>query len=495
MAAAAGSAVPTSDDDACVRAWAESGAMKLTGLRDGAPSVAPAGIARPLSALSGAFSSATIMLGRRVDADALALTTQRSAFTRAARNGDVSVGGSARMLQAADGWIALNLPRDSDVAALPALLSLAGEIVSGSAGQSASRCDPSEGLTIDRAGSDDPGQATDSRELVLRDGPSTHFGRCSCARRAKAIRTLVQDRPNDARAQSCARCDWTLIAAAVKSLHASEVVDAAALLGLAAARVADTEPQARPWTLNWEGPAKMRCNRPPVVVDLTSLWAGPLAGALLARSGCRVIKVESEARSDAARRENPQFFERLNSAKETVTLALPEPRAVKRLTSLMLSADLVLDSSRPRVMQQWGIDPVEIVRAGTAWVSITGYGRGGRHSNRIAFGDDAAVSAGLVVDGDPPLFVADAIADPISGLAAAVIAARLLASRRRALADVSLVSVAAWAVGRAGERIERPIMRTPRGWAVRLRDGLVPVRSPFDGASARALNPQEAQQR
>ena len=38
------------------------------------------------------------------------------------RGGDVSVGGSARFARVADGWVVLNLPRPSDVAALPALV-------------------------------------------------------------------------------------------------------------------------------------------------------------------------------------------------------------------------------------------------------------------------------------------------------------------------------------------------------------------------------------
>ena len=37
------------------------------------------------------------------------------------------------------------------------------------------------------------------------------------------------------------------------------------------------------------------------VVDLSSLWAGPLCGALLARAGCDVVKVESVARPGAAK--------------------------------------------------------------------------------------------------------------------------------------------------------------------------------------------------
>ena len=42
-------------------------------------------------------------------------------------------------------------------------------------------------------------------------------------------------------------------------------------------------------------PARPRLGQASVVVDLTSLWAGPLAGGLLAEAGCRVLKVESDS--------------------------------------------------------------------------------------------------------------------------------------------------------------------------------------------------------
>jgi crotonobetainyl-CoA:carnitine CoA-transferase CaiB-like acyl-CoA transferase len=51
---------------------------------------------------------------------------------------------------------------------------------------------------------------------------------------------------------------------------------------------------------------------------------------------------------------------------------------------------------------------------------ITGYGTVGSSATRVAFGDDAAVAGGLVGwDGHTPCFIGDAIADPLTGLAAA----------------------------------------------------------------------------
>ena len=281
--------------------------------------------------------------------------------------------------------------------------------------------------------------------------------------------------------------NWDEIESRIAVMAAAEVVEQGSVLGLAVAAIGATPVPQLPWSVQCEGPGRPRRGRAPVVVDLTSLWAGPLAGALLAEAGCRVLKVESELRPDGARRGPAGFFDLLNDGKEHLSLALPEREALDKLWELIAGADLVLEASRPRVMQQWGIDPDDVVAAGTAWVSITGHGRRGRHSNRVAFGDDAAASGGLVVRGDPPMFVGDAIADPIAGLAAASAAAQLLSECRAALVDVSLAGVSAWVVGLAGNGIERPVVRQGSGWAVELAAGRVEVRAPSAAAASSSV--------
>lgn len=276
---------------------------------------------------------------------------------------------------------------------------------------------------------------------------------------------------------------WSEIESRIAAMAVTEVVEQGSQLGLAVAGVGATGAPQQPWSVRSDGPGRRRRGRAPLVVDLTSLWAGPLAGGLLAEAGCRVLKVESAFRPDGARRGPAGFFDLLNGGKEVVSLDLPAPGAVDELRELFAHADVVLEASRPRVMQQWGIDPEQVVAAGTAWVSITGHGRRGPHSNRVAFGDDAAASGGLVVPGDPPLFVGDAVADPIAGLAAASVAAHLLAERQAALVDVSLASASAWAAGRAGASIDRPVVRAGSGWAVELPDGPVPVKPPVVSTS------------
>jgi crotonobetainyl-CoA:carnitine CoA-transferase CaiB-like acyl-CoA transferase len=118
-----------------------------------------------------------------------------------------------------------------------------------------------------------------------------------------------------------------------------------------------------------------------------------------------------------------------------------------------MAADVVVEASRPRALEQLGIvaEAVLATAAGggpRVWVSITGYGRAAPGRDRVAFGDDAAVAGGLVVwDEAGPCFLADAVADPCAGLVAAAAVLRALAAGGRWLLDVSMRDVAAHLAG------------------------------------------------
>jgi crotonobetainyl-CoA:carnitine CoA-transferase CaiB-like acyl-CoA transferase len=187
-----------------------------------------------------------------------------------------------------------------------------------------------------------------------------------------------------------------------------------------------------------------------LVVDLSALWAGPLCGALLAEAGARVVKVESTARPDGARSGPAAFFDLLNHRKRSVALDLRARDGVQALRELLQAADVVIEASRPRALEQLGIDADELLATAgpRVWVSITGHGRTAPQRDWVAFGDDAAVAGGLVAwDDDGPCFCADAVADPATGLVAAAAALDALATGGRWLLDVALARVAAHLAG------------------------------------------------
>jgi hypothetical protein len=210
-----------------------------------------------------------------------------------------------------------------------------------------------------------------------------------------------------------ARADpWLVIAATVAIRPATAVVARARLLGLAAAVLGERPPPSLwhglPVSATRLGEATPLAGTP-AVVNLSSLWAGPLCARILAAAGASV----------------------------TVPDAITE--------DALVAADVVIEGSRPRALEQRGIDARDIVRRGPrVWLSITGHGRTEPERNWIGFGDDAAVAGGLVTwaDGIPDFF-ADAAADPLTGITAAAAVKEALALGGRWLIDCNLSGVAA----------------------------------------------------
>jgi crotonobetainyl-CoA:carnitine CoA-transferase CaiB-like acyl-CoA transferase len=218
--------------------------------------------------------------------------------------------------------------------------------------------------------------------------------------------------------------------------------------------------------------ASARTNQVPVVADLSALWAGPLAAQLLGRAGAQLVTVEDVNRPDGARRGPAQFYHHLHADSAVLRLDLQSPAGRAALLSLVRDADIVIEASRPRALRRMGLVAEDLVaeRPGRTWVSITGYGREAFDGNRVAFGDDAAVAGGLVgfdATGGP-VFCADAVADPLTGLRAAIAVVSSQLAGGGHLIDVAMAGVSA-DVARpgGGSTVAHPITRTSDGrWAV-----------------------------
>jgi hypothetical protein len=176
--------------------------------------------------------------------------------------------------------------------------------------------------------------------------------------------------------------------------------------------------------------------RAPRVVDLSALWAGPLAGHLLWLAGADVVKVESRTRPDAMRDGNNMFYGLLNQGKASVVLDFRDANDQQALLSLIATSDIIIEAARPRALAQLGIDAAGIVRStpGLVWLTITGHGATGEAASWVGFGDDCGVSGGLsaalrAASGRTG-FVGDAIADPLTGILAALVAWEAWTSRQ-----------------------------------------------------------------
>ena len=220
--------------------------------------------------------------------------------------------------------------------------------------------------------------------------------------------------------------DWTGAARLAAERTTDALVERGRLLGLAIAASSNVVSPVSPFIVQQLAPVRLPARADPLVVDLSALWAGPLAASLLGMAGARVIKVESVQRPDGARLGHAGFFELLNAGKDCAAFDFASADDLARLQRLVDSADIVIEGSRPRALAQLGISAAAFVQRGGTWVSITAHGRSGAGGEHIGFGDDAAIAGGLgaaMQSGwGETLFAGDAIADPLTGITAALAA-------------------------------------------------------------------------
>ncbi|MEW9854340.1 CoA transferase [Novosphingobium rhizovicinum] len=285
--------------------------------------------------------------------------------------------------------------------------------------------------------------------------------------------------------------DNDAIARAARLHDCAELVKRGRDLGLPVAS-ADETPVCRPVEVLVRGAVR---HRDPghrlLVVDLSAIWAGPLAGHLFWLVGAEVVKVESLSRPDLIRRDDPATFDLINQGKANIVVDFADPTQKAKLIDLIRRADVVIESSRPRALRHLGIDAEALVpeQPGLVWLSVTGHGARDEAANWTGIGNDCAVAGGLSramadVTGEIG-YVGDAIADPLTGITTALEGWRALATGEARRIGLSMSAIVASAI--AEERLfnEEALTRELRNWgaaqgklfpAVRRRPLLAPVR-------------------
>jgi hypothetical protein len=311
-----------------------------------------------------------------------------------------------------------------------------------------------------------------------RRGRVSAGGACRLLRTADGWAAVSCARPGDpallgALAHTDAGDDpWPALAAWLRDHTGSELAERAELLGVAAGPV-----PSRPVPGGVPSPLSPRSLDGALVVDFSALWAGPLCAHLLGLAGARVVKVEVPSRPDGARRGDPGFYDLLHAGHRSVVLDPADPSGRRAMAALVDAADIVIEASRPRALARFGLDAEAAVAAGTTWVSITA---AGRDSGRVGFGDDVAAAGGLVcrdTDGTP-LFCGDAIADPLTGLTAAALAATGPSGGGGMLWDVAMSDVVAATVPAGSPSPSPAALRSGGGWVIETETGSLPVAEP-----------------
>jgi crotonobetainyl-CoA:carnitine CoA-transferase CaiB-like acyl-CoA transferase len=169
------------------------------------------------------------------------------------------------------------------------------------------------------------------------------------------------------------------------------------------------------------------------VLDMTSFWAGPLVGHLLALLGAEVIHLESTTRPDGARlvggvpQTEDRFWERgpifaaLNTGKKSLTLDLADERGTDLLRRLVATCDVVVENHTPRVLEQLGLvnEALRAIRPDLVMVRMPGFGLDGPWRDLAAFAFVIEDAAGFTwLTGHPDLlpFEPYCVGDPNAGL-------------------------------------------------------------------------------
>ncbi len=176
------------------------------------------------------------------------------------------------------------------------------------------------------------------------------------------------------------------------------------------------------------------------VIDVSTLFAGPLAATVLGDFGADVIKVEhpkgDPSRSHGYAKDGVGlWWKMLSRNKRCVTLSMSKPEGAKLFKKLAHEADVVIENFRPGTFERWGLSYEELSEEnpGLVLARVTGFGQFGPYSNRPGFGTIAESMSGFAhitgqLDG-PPTLPPFGLADGIAALATAC--AILMALRAR----------------------------------------------------------------
>jgi crotonobetainyl-CoA:carnitine CoA-transferase CaiB-like acyl-CoA transferase len=168
------------------------------------------------------------------------------------------------------------------------------------------------------------------------------------------------------------------------------------------------------------------------IIDMATVLMGPLATQIFGDYGADVIKVEPPEgdvmRHAGAMRNHAMGSMYLTTGrnKRSVVLDIKKPEGKAALLRLCETADVFIHNVRPEAMRRAGLDyeALRAVNPSIVYVSLLGFGEGGRYANRPAFDDIIQGAAGVcglfqrAGHVEPP-FIPWNVADRMTGITAA----------------------------------------------------------------------------
>lgn len=160
------------------------------------------------------------------------------------------------------------------------------------------------------------------------------------------------------------------------------------------------------------------------MLDVTYYVPGPYAGMRLAEMGAEVIKVEPPA-GDPARYMGGGLVHRANNAGKTIiTIDLKTEKGLEEMRSLIKTADVLLETFRPGVMDKLGLgyEAVKRIKPDLVYCSLSGYGQTGplalHGSHDLNYLALSGILEQLTDENGCPVHPANTLADYSGGLLA-----------------------------------------------------------------------------
>jgi formyl-CoA transferase len=161
------------------------------------------------------------------------------------------------------------------------------------------------------------------------------------------------------------------------------------------------------------------------VIDLTRIYSGPYCTFLMAMAGAEVIKIEPPEGETLRKRDGREGaslpFAMLNANKRLLTLNLKSKKGAEILTTLVKTADVLVENFRPGVMDRLGFSKAKLKEINPRLIvaQTSGYGNHGPYRDYPAMDLTVQAVSGIMdstgyPDG-PPVKAGPALVDFAAG--------------------------------------------------------------------------------
>ena len=196
------------------------------------------------------------------------------------------------------------------------------------------------------------------------------------------------------------------------------------------------------------------------VLDLGMVWAGSICGQVLSDFGADVVKIESRSNLDIARRGRPivgteydpnqnPLFHNVARNKRSLALNLKTEQGREVMRRMVEHADILIENWRPGALPNlgFGYEELRAIKPDIIMISQTMAGQDGPNARLRAYGPTISSLTGLDslvgYEGELPLGMGHAYADPNVGLHSTLLALSAL-ERRRRTGEGAFIDVSMW---------------------------------------------------